>query len=84
MTRKETKTELVRRLPVTDEQGESHTVVEWGDFVRFQFSDGWSNWDRSGGRYKLGRQTVNPTDDKKGFVNPATGDVLTIVTATHP
>lgn len=80
--RQETQTRLVRRIKVTDENGSTHTIEEWGDFLRVQFNEGWSNWDRSGGRFKLGRQTVNPTDDKQGFVVPTTGEILTIATAT--
>lgn len=84
MSRNETKTELVRRFRVTDESGNQRTVVEWGDFMRVQYPEGWSNWTRSGGRYKLGEQTVNPSEDKLSFINPIDGEVLTIVTPTRP
>lgn len=85
MTRQEKTTRLVRRISVKDEAGRARSVEEWGDFMRVQFNEGtWSEWNRSGGRFKLGQQTVNPTDDKQGFTVPTTGEVLTIVSPTPP
>lgn len=79
MQRKETKTELVRRISVKDSSGNSHTVVEWGDFLRVIVDGGWSPWMRNGGRLKLDNQPVNQTDDPNVFELVMTGEKLTAV-----
>lgn len=73
-------TSLVRHLQVVDTSGKVHRVDEMGDFVRVQALDGsWSNWTRSGGRYLLNRQHVNPTDDPNTLELAATGERLTVL-----
>jgi len=63
-----------------DEKGETHSIEEWGDFLRVQSWDGeWSEWMRSGGRLRLKGQHVNPTDDPQVFELAATGEKLTAV-----
>lgn len=78
--RQERTTQLVRKILVTDSEGESHTISEWGDFLRVQANDGvWSEWLRDGGRLKLNGEHINPTDDKNVFEIAATGERLTTV-----
>lgn len=84
MTQQETKTDLLRRIRVIDEDGDSHIVLEWSDFIRAQSSEGWSNWDRYGGRFKLGQHTISPTVNNLGFVNTLTGKAFTIASSTRP
>lgn len=80
MTRQERTTQLVRRFNVRDQSGATHTVEEWGDFMRFWLLEGrWTEWSRSGGRLRLGSRHVNPTDDPNVFELPDTGERLTAV-----
>jgi hypothetical protein len=84
MSRQERTTQLVRRIPVTDSEGNSHTVMEWGDFIRVQAQDGlWSNWMRSGGRLKLKGEHVNPTDKEDVFEIASTGERLTVIPSSE-
>ncbi|MFE1574301.1 hypothetical protein ACFIQG_21260 [Comamonas odontotermitis] len=63
---------------MTDSEGNSHTVLEYGDFMRIQSLEGtWSNWMRSGGRLKLNGEHVNPTEKEDVFEIASTGERLT-------
>lgn len=74
-------TKLVRRLQVVDTSGNLHQVDEMGDFIRVQYEDEtWSDWARSGGRYLLKQQRVNPTNDPNTLELAMTGERLTFVT----
>ncbi len=77
MTRQEKTTRLVRRIQVQDASGAPHTVEEFGDFMRVKFTEGWSEWARSGGRLRMNGQHINPTDDKNVFEVAMTGEKLT-------
>lgn len=78
--RQERTTRLARRLLVLDSKGALHTVEEWGDFVRVQYADdSWSEWGRAGGRLKMGRQHINPTDNEGVFEVAMTGEKLTVI-----
>ncbi len=74
-------TRLVARIPVIRADGTRDTVEDWGDFQRVRFLEGnWSDWGRSGGRYLLHGQHVNPTDDERRLQVAATGEMLTVAT----
>lgn len=78
--RQERKTQLAGRIRVRDTSGQERTVEDMGDFVRVQYQDGsWSPWSRSGGRYLLNEQHVNPTDDDAILEIAATGELLTVI-----
>lgn len=78
--RQERKTLLTKRITVLDSKGETHTVEEWSDMTRAQFADNtWSEWVRSGGRLKMGKEHINETDDDAVLEVAMTSERLTVV-----